>query len=101
MPLRAYKIFVDLASKAIGGAGFAGLYSNFIVPEKLVISKRGWLDIIKGHGFITRDAGGDVFVHYTALPSQEGFRSLVEGERVEFSIEEREKGPAAIGVRKL
>ncbi len=60
-----------------------------------------WFNNQKGYGFITRDAGGDVFVHYSSLPSQGKFRSLAEGERVEFSIEEREKGPAAVQVRKL
>jgi CspA family cold shock protein len=60
-----------------------------------------WFNNRKGYGFITRDAGGDVFVHYSSLTEQEGFRSLEEGARVEYQIEEREKGPAAIDVRKL
>jgi CspA family cold shock protein len=59
-----------------------------------------WFNNQKGYGFITRDSGGDVFVHYTALEGQ-GFRSLEEGERVEFAVEQAEKGPAAVHVRKL
>jgi len=53
-----------------------------------------WFNGAKGYGFITRDQGGDVFVHYTAIKS-EGFRSLEENQRVEFSVEQGAKGPQA------
>jgi CspA family cold shock protein len=59
-----------------------------------------WFNKEKGYGFIARDAGGDVFVHYSAIVGQ-GFRNLMEGDRVEFSVEERDKGPAAISVERL
>ena len=59
-----------------------------------------WFNGQKGYGFITRDSGGDVFVHYSAIEGQ-GFRSLDEGDRVEFSVEEGRKGPAAADVRRL
>jgi CspA family cold shock protein len=59
-----------------------------------------WFNSQKGYGFISRDAGGDVFVHYSSI-SGEGFRNLVEGERVEFSVEDGQKGPAAADVRKI
>ena len=59
-----------------------------------------WFNGQKGYGFITRDSGGDVFVHYSAIEGQ-GFRSLDEGDRVEFSVEEGQKGPAAANVRRL
>jgi CspA family cold shock protein len=59
-----------------------------------------WFNGQKGYGFITRDNGGDVFVHYSAIEGS-GFRSLEEGDRVEFSVEEGQKGPAAANVRRV
>jgi CspA family cold shock protein len=60
-----------------------------------------WFNDAKGFGFITRDAGGkDCFVHHSAIES-DGFRSLKEGQRVEFSIEDAAKGPAAVEVRAI
>ena len=60
-----------------------------------------WFNGQKGYGFIARDAeGGDVFVHYSAIVG-EGFRNLSEGDRVEFAVEQGQKGPAATGVRRL
>jgi CspA family cold shock protein len=60
-----------------------------------------WFSDQKGYGFITLDGGGkDVFVHHSAVV-KEGYRSLQEGERVEFTIEQGQKGPAAANVREL
>lgn len=59
-----------------------------------------WFSDSKGYGFITRDAGGDVFVHFSAITG-EGFRSLREAQRVEFSVEEGPKGLQAVNVRAL
>lgn len=56
-----------------------------------------WFNDAKGFGFIQRDSGGDVFVHHSAIQA-EGFRSLAEGQRVEFEVVEGQKGPAADGV---
>ena len=53
-----------------------------------------WFNDKKGYGFIERDEGGDVFVHYTAVEG-EGFRTLYEGQEVEFEITEGPKGPQA------
>ena len=59
-----------------------------------------WFDVKKGFGFITPDEGGkDVFVHYKQIEGQ-GFKNLAEGEIVEFGVEQSERGPSAVGVRK-
>jgi len=59
-----------------------------------------WFNDAKGYGFISRDAGEDVFVHFSAIEG-EGFRSLREGQRVEFAVEEGPKGLQAVRVRPL
>ncbi|GAB6931744.1 cold shock domain-containing protein [Calditerricola satsumensis] len=59
-----------------------------------------WFNAEKGYGFIERDDGGDVFVHYTAI-QEEGFRTLEEGQLVQFDIVEGPRGPQAANVVKL
>ena len=57
-----------------------------------------WFNDQKGYGFIASDEGGDVFVHHTAI-QKEGYRTLAEGEEVEFDLEQGPKGPKAANVR--
>ena len=57
-----------------------------------------WFNDAKGFGFIKREQGPDVFVHHTAIQS-EGFRSLAEGDQVEFEVTQGQKGPQAANVR--
>jgi CspA family cold shock protein len=65
------------------------------------IGKVKWFNDAKGFGFITPDEGErDCFVHYSAIQG-DGFRSLAEGERVEFDMVAGEKGPAAQNVNKV
>lgn len=60
-----------------------------------------WFNDAKGYGFITPDSGGkDVFVHQSAIVSS-GFRSLAEGDKVEFETEQGPKGPQAKDVKKI
>jgi len=56
-----------------------------------------WFNGTKGYGFISREDGDDVFVHYSAIQA-EGFRKLEEGQQVEFSVEDSPKGPQATNV---
>jgi CspA family cold shock protein len=58
-----------------------------------------WFSAEKGYGFLEREDGGDVFVHYTAIQG-EGFRTLNEGDQVEFEIVEGARGPQAANVTK-
>jgi CspA family cold shock protein len=59
-----------------------------------------WFNAAKGYGFISREDGEDVFVHYSAIAG-DGFRSLEEGQSVEFEVTEGRKGPQAANVTKL
>ncbi len=59
-----------------------------------------WFNETKGFGFIARENGPDVFVHYSAIQTN-GFRKLVEGQQVEFNIEDGPKGPQATQVTPL
>jgi CspA family cold shock protein len=59
-----------------------------------------WFNDKKGYGFISRTSGEDVFVHHSAIVA-EGFRSLAEGDQVEFAIQQDQKGQAAADVRKI
>jgi cold shock protein len=59
-----------------------------------------WFNNKKGYGFISMASGDDLFVHHSAIIA-EGFRSLAEGDQVEFAIKQDQKGQAAADVRKL
>jgi CspA family cold shock protein len=59
-----------------------------------------WFNDKKGYGFISRESGKDIFVHHSSIVS-DGFRSLKEGDPVEFSVKQDDKGQAAVDVRKV
>jgi CspA family cold shock protein len=59
-----------------------------------------WFDDAKGYGFLQQDGGQDDFVHHTEIQMQ-GFKTLAEGERVEFETTQGPKGPKATNVRKI
>ena len=68
-----------------------------MVLEKGIVK---WFNDSKGFGFITRESGPDVFVHHSAIQA-DGFRSLSEGDEVEFNVKDGPKGPAATDVRRV
>ncbi len=59
-----------------------------------------WFNAKKGFGFLEREDGDDVFVHFSAIQS-DGFRTLNEGDKVQFDIVDGDKGPSAADVKKL
>jgi len=75
-------------------AGSMKQKEGLFVPE----GKVKWFNEKKGFGFIEQDNGGDLFVHYTAI-SGEGFKTLSEGQKVRFEIEETSKGSSAKNVQ--
>jgi len=59
-----------------------------------------WFNSEKGYGFITTDEGSDIFAHYSQI-QKEGFKSLEEGERVEFDVVDGDKGPQAANITSI
>jgi CspA family cold shock protein len=66
--------------------------------KALAEGKVKWFNEKKGFGFIESDEGGDVFVHYSAIQGS-GFKTLYEGQRIRFDVEQGKKGPAAANVQ--
>ena len=67
----------------------------------MVRGKVKWFSNQKGYGFITPESGKDVFVHYTAIQGANGYKTLEEGQEVEFEIEKGPKGEQATNVTKV
>ncbi len=88
MPHRTYHFEVPV--------GYLIIHGGFIMNKGTV----KWFNNQKGYGFISDEAGNDVFVHYTGL-LMDGFKSLDEGADVEFEIINGEKGPQAVNVTRL
>ncbi len=74
-------------------------HGRIAVSERMTGTVK-WFNDAKGFGFIESDSGGDVFVHHSSIRG-EGFKSLAEGQKVEFDLVQGEKGPAAEGVQPL
>lgn len=76
------------------------LVSNMLGGTKMEQGKVKWFNSEKGFGFIEREGGEDVFVHFSAIEG-EGYKSLDEGQEVTFDIENGQRGPQATNVRKV
>ncbi|WP_143928000.1 cold-shock protein [Streptococcus dysgalactiae] len=59
-----------------------------------------WFNVEKGFGFISTENGQDVFAHFSAIQTN-GFKTLEEGQKVEFDVEEGQRGPQAVNITKL
>ena len=59
-----------------------------------------WFNAAKGYGFITGDDGKEVFVHFSAIDC-DGYKTLDEGQAVEYEVNDGDKGPQAVGVKKI
>lgn len=69
----------------------------------IIVMQQGtvkWFNAKKGYGFISDEAGNDVFVHFSAL-NMDGFKELKDGEKVEFEVVDGDKGPQAANVTRL
>ncbi|KXB91368.1 major cold shock protein CspA [Veillonellaceae bacterium DNF00751] len=71
----------------------------FFLGGFVMHGKVKWFSAEKGYGFIEKDGGGDVFVHFSAI-QEDGFKSLAEGQEVEFDVQEGARGPQAANVVK-
>jgi len=74
----------------------------FLLPQEANMSERitgtvKWFNGSKGYGFLAREGGADVFVHFSAIQG-DGFKNLEEGQKVEFTVEKGPKGPQATNV---
>jgi len=80
---------------------FSGRFANGEITQvdriKGVVK---WFNNAKGYGFLGQEGGPDIFVHYTAIVS-EGYKSLQEGDQVEFEVVQGAKGPQAANVSKI
>ena len=81
------------------------VFRNSVVNSALFAERQQgtvkWFNSEKGFGFIQVEGGEDLFVHYTAIRDSGGFRSLDDGQKVEFEVTEGQKGPQAIEVEAL
>jgi CspA family cold shock protein len=98
-PIVRVSITSEIVGRRVRVAG-----SDYTFKEQVTMRTTGtvkWFNDTKGFGFITREDGEkDCFVHHSAVQGQ-GFRSLAEGERVEFDVVQGQKGPAAENVVKI
>ena len=103
VPFRACTVSRNPPRSLIGWAERGALrrWAGARIEQPGVVVAQGtvkWFNAEKGYGFIAVDGGSDVFVHYSAIQS-DGYKSLEEGQRVEFEVTQGQKGPQADAVR--
>lgn len=91
---------VIIVAAALASGLLAGGPANKVAAPREEIGTVKWFNVKKGYGFITRDQGDDVFVHYRNIKG-DGRRSIAEGQRVRFVVVPSEKGPQAEDVTAL
>src|SRR5688572_33495584 len=91
-------VFLFPASATVAD-GYRGMRPTAKEVTSMANGKVKWFNDAKGFGFIAQEGGPDVFVHHTAIVA-DGFRSLAEGDRVEFEVKSGPKGLQAANVRK-
>ena len=92
----SYTIFADSRNRAFSGKSAKKRGAHV---ERLKGTVK-WFNNAKGYGFLGRDDGPDVFIHYSSITT-EGYKSLQEGDKVEFEIVQGQKGPQAANVTKV
>ena len=78
----------------------AKVIALFVLGDLQMQSRVKWFDNVKGYGFIESPDGKDIFVHYKQITG-DGYRTLKEGQMVEFELSQGEKGPLAIDVKAI
>lgn len=84
------------------GFSIVRMFKN-LFGKAAAVSERGavkWFDAQKGFGFIERPDGSDIFVHYSDIEGS-GFRTLTEGQEVQFDVTQSPKGPQAVNVKRI
>jgi cold shock protein len=101
-PLAAAFFVPPRAEQGVGVYGSAAVSAASLQGREgmRITGKVKWFNNAKGYGFIERESGSDVFVHYSAIQGN-GFKSLEEGQAVEFEIVDGPKGPQAGNVVKI
>jgi cold shock protein len=102
--LTAFPVSSTIPTHFLGPRGIALFFGEIRKKEGMRVDRlKGtvkWFNNAKGYGFLGRDDGPDVFIHYSSITT-EGYKSLQEGDKVEFEIVQGQKGPQAANVTKV
>ena len=93
-------LLVDIKILGVYNESASHRQINYLEVLSMAVGKVKWFSAEKGYGFIARESGDDVFVHFSAIQS-DGYKTLDEGQEVSFDIIEGERGPQAANVKKL